>query len=167
MLLTTLCAPFSALYVCGSLALALLPLVVGGCLAVYIISDVDPGEVGTADVASAAAATATVAIYFFLAFYMIYWRNIESYFSTLPWLSAASTTKAKVGERMYQHKCPFTGQFLENLQGQNIFPPRAGNFFTISYFLPQVCAPVSAVPAANAASMHRPSTPQTALSYCQ
>lgn len=112
MIITSLCGPFSAFYVCGGLALLFVPLVIGGCLAVYLTSDVDPGKVGTADIASAAAATAIVAVYFLVAFYMIYWRNFESYFTSVPWLSTASSNQEKVGERTYQKKCPFTGQLL-------------------------------------------------------
>jgi hypothetical protein len=115
MIITTICAPFSTLYVCGGLALLVVPLVIGGCLAVYLNSEVSPGQVGTADIASAAAATGIVAVYFLVACYMIYWRNIESYFTSLPWLSTASSNQEKVGNRVYQKKCPFTGQCFESL----------------------------------------------------
>jgi hypothetical protein len=112
MIITTLCAPFSTLYICGGLALIVVPLVIGACLGVYLISDVSPGEIGTADLASASAATGIIAIYFLVTFYMIYWRNIESYFTSLPWLSTATNNQEKVGNRFYQKKCPFTGQSL-------------------------------------------------------
>jgi len=112
MIVTTLSAPFSTLYICGGLALIVVPLVIGACLSVYLIGDVSPGEIGTADLASASATTGIVAVYFLVAFYMIYWRNIESYFTSLPWLSTATTNQEKVGNRLYQKKCPFTGQSL-------------------------------------------------------
>ena len=113
MFITTLCAPLTALYVCGSVASTVILMTVGGCLAVYLISDVDPGMIGTADITSACVSTAVVALYFGVALYMIYWRNIESYFCSFPWLTTTSASREKVGGRVYQRLCPFTGQFYE------------------------------------------------------
>lgn len=127
MILTTLCGPFSALYVCGGLALALVPLGIGGVLAVYLNSEVTPGDIGTGDMTAAAGATGVVAVYFLLLFYMILWRNIESYFSSLPWLSEAQTSKETVGQRAYQKLCPFTGKFDQ----QSINSPPALNQFCL------------------------------------
>ena len=123
MILTTLSGPFSALYVCGGLALAIIPLGIGGTLAVYLNSNVTPGDIGTGDMVAAGAATGVVALYFLLLLYMILWRNIESYFSSLPWLSEAKTSQEIVGKRTYQKLCPFTGQDLTGSQASIFLHP--------------------------------------------
>lgn len=37
------------------------------------------------------------------------WRNVESYFDTMPWLHHTQELQANKGGRTYQTKCPFTG----------------------------------------------------------
>jgi hypothetical protein len=165
MIITAICAPFSTLYVCGGFALVVIPLVIGACLGVYLITDVSPGEVGTADIASASAATALVVVYFLVAFYMIYWRNIESYFASLPWLTTATANQEVVGNRVYQKKCPFTGQLLNRYlvkltRRQNPPPWRSSsNPLSPSPAL-QVSAQGTAALDASVESTKRPSTSQ-------
>lgn len=110
MIIPTLFAPFSTLYVCGGLAFVVIPIALGSSLAVYLTTNVQPGSIGIADVTSAASATALVGVYFVLLGYMTCWRNYESCFSTFPWRNASEPSKKTVGKRAYQIKCPFTGQ---------------------------------------------------------
>ncbi len=132
MIITTLCAPLSALYVCGASAAAI-PLAVVGCLMVYIFTDVEPGVVGTADIVSTAVATAIVAAYFALALAMTWWHNLESFFSETPWAAAATATQEKVGGRVYQRRCPFTGEAGPLTARSTPLPPAPNFEDMISY----------------------------------
>ena len=112
MIYTTLCGPLSAIYVCGMWAIIFIPTTIGAILAVYLNTNVDPGSIGTGDITVAAVSTTLVGVDLVLLVACIWWRNIESYFSTFPWLARAATSQEKVGDRLYQTKCPFTGNYL-------------------------------------------------------
>jgi hypothetical protein len=164
---TAIFGPFSALYVCGAPGL-LLPLAVGGSLAVYLNSENVPGEPGNADVASAGACSALVGAYFCLLLYATCWRDLEAYFSTFPWKQHTQPVTSKGGVRTYLTRCPFTGARrgapaadeppLPSCAVLLQLTPRPATCLT-GY---QVCALRCAAPAASAASTSALSTSATA-----
>lgn len=109
MIVTATCGFFSVVYVCGIVAVVALPVAIGSSLAVYLTTSVSAGNIGMGDISSAVSATAALAFYFMLMFYSVFWRNIESYFSTTPWTFPSIIKTEKVGKRVYQTRCPFTG----------------------------------------------------------
>lgn len=111
MIVLSVVGPLSTVYVGGLLAVLVVPLAIGSSLAVYLTTSVNPGNIGTADLTTAFSATAIFAVYFAIMGYTVLWRNIESYFSSLPWLDESRSiqpTKLK-SLSLQKSRCPFTG----------------------------------------------------------
>lgn len=106
MIFLTLLSPFTGVYILGFPAILCFVLM-GADLAVTLGCGVTGGDPGFADYISLALTLTLVALWFGVTMYMVLWRNLETYFSTMPWLRHASASVSrKRGSRL---ACPFTG----------------------------------------------------------
>ena len=110
MIVATLAAPVSTVYVLGFVALLFLPLSIGTSLTVYLTSSVKPGKIGAGDLTTAALASGMILAYLAVLLWMNCWYNFESYFEVFPWLRGTNSRDMLPESTPEKSKCPFTGE---------------------------------------------------------
>lgn len=67
------------------------------------------GDPGVVDKIFSSISTAFVGVTLLLLLYVCWWRKLEVYFSSFPWLAHGRQLQATPQSRVYQTSCPFTG----------------------------------------------------------